>query len=138
MMLAEKCPPQPYVIAVFVSHGKEAISGRSNGLLVETCKVQEVPLDMQAKLACSIEDCLLSQIEVSKSYSYVQWRDDLRGVIIKAATASQQVVFLLSDTQFKSELFVEDLSNLLNTAGKATLQVINVTANLCTSTANIR
>jgi dynein heavy chain, axonemal len=73
-------------------------------------------LCVQAKLAAFTQDCLISQIEISKTYAYSQWQEDLRKLIAKATTAPQHVVFLLSDTQLKSELFVEDISNLLNTA----------------------
>lgn len=45
----------------------------------------------------------------------VEWHEDLRKVLKMAGEANKRVVFLFADTQIKSESFVEDISNLLNT-----------------------
>jgi dynein heavy chain len=68
------------------------------------------------RLAAYIEEFEIFQIEVSKTYSASDWHDDLRKVIRLAGEAAKPVVFLFSDTQIKSEGFVEDISNLLNTS----------------------
>jgi dynein heavy chain len=57
-------------------------------------------------------DCF--QIELSKNYGMTEWRDDLRRVMMKAGLEDKQVVFLFSDTQIKSESFLEDINNILN------------------------
>lgn len=48
-------------------------------------------------------------------YPQVEWHEDLRKVLKMAGEANKRVVFLFADTQIKSESFVEDISNLLNT-----------------------
>ncbi|MEW5313906.1 MAG: hypothetical protein WDW38_005438 [Sanguina aurantia] len=54
------------------------------------------------------------QIEVSKSYTSVEWREDLKRITQTAGASGHACVFLFSDTQIKSEAFVEDINNLLN------------------------
>ncbi len=55
------------------------------------------------------------QVEISKNYTRVEWRDDLM-LMCKKAGAEPAVpsVFLFSDTQITNEGFVEDINNLLN------------------------
>ncbi|PNH03664.1 Dynein heavy chain 7, axonemal [Tetrabaena socialis] len=54
------------------------------------------------------------QIEISKSYSAAEWREDLKRFVRIAGGDNKPVVFLFSDTQIKAESFVEDVNNLLN------------------------
>eukprot|EP00775_Hariotina_reticulata_P006671 gene6671-6895_t len=67
------------------------------------------------RLAAYMQDMEVFQIEITKTYGPVEWRDDLRKVMRLAGEANKKVVLLFSDTQIKDESFVEDLSNLLNT-----------------------
>lgn len=57
-------------------------------------------------------DCF--QIELAKNYGVPEWREDLRKVMLAAGLNNAQTVFLFSDTQIKSESFLEDLNNILN------------------------
>ena len=56
----------------------------------------------------------LFTIEISKSYSIAEWREDLRTVLRKAGSDGQPTVFLFSDNQLKDESFLEDINNILN------------------------
>jgi len=53
-------------------------------------------LDFRAEYECF-------QIELSKNYGMIEWRDDLRKVMIAAGLNNAQTVFLFSDTQVSSE-----------------------------------
>lgn len=44
-----------------------------------------------------------------------EWREDLKNIIIKVSTSENQGVFLFTDAQIKEELFLEDISYILNT-----------------------
>ena len=68
-----------------------------------------------AKLAAFIEEYTIFQVEMSRSYTKVEWHEDLKKVLKLAGEANKKVVFLFSDTQIKEEGMVEDISNLLNT-----------------------
>ncbi|KAI8464307.1 MAG: dynein heavy chain and region D6 of dynein motor-domain-containing protein [Monoraphidium minutum] len=67
------------------------------------------------RLAAYMAEMELVQIEISKAYGQEEWHEDLRKLLRRAGEAGKQVVFLLSDTQCRSEAWVEDVSNLLNT-----------------------
>ncbi|CAH8652543.1 unnamed protein product [Schistosoma rodhaini] len=57
-------------------------------------------------------DCF--QIELSKNYGMNDWREDLKKIMMKAGIENKPVTFLFSDTQIKSESFLEDINNILN------------------------
>lgn len=44
----------------------------------------------------------------------MEWREDLKKMCRHAGAGGKPAVFLFSDTQIKSESFVEDINNLLN------------------------
>ena len=68
-----------------------------------------------AKLATFMADYDLFQIEISKNYTTVEWRDDLKKLLIKAGSEGKPTTFLFSDNQIKDESFVEDINMILNT-----------------------
>jgi dynein heavy chain len=54
------------------------------------------------------------QIELTKSYSINDWKEDLKKVMRLAGMQNRPTVFLFNDIQIKEESFVEDVNNLLN------------------------
>ena len=62
-----------------------------------------------------MSDYELFQIEISKNYTTVEWRDDLKRLLLKAGAEGKNTVFLFSDNQIKDESFVEDINMILNT-----------------------
>ena len=67
------------------------------------------------RIATFMADFKIFSIEISKSYSMAEWRDDLKRVLHQAGALAQQTVFLFSDSQLKEEAFLEDINNILNT-----------------------
>eukprot|EP00117_Sycon_ciliatum_P023820 scpid1450/ scgid20157/ Dynein heavy chain 3, axonemal; Axonemal beta dynein heavy chain 3; Ciliary dynein heavy chain 3 len=68
-----------------------------------------------SKMAAFMADYDLFQIELTKNYTTVEWRDDLKKIMMKAGIEGKQLVFLFSDNQIKDESFVEDINMILNT-----------------------
>ncbi|XP_048343305.1 LOW QUALITY PROTEIN: dynein axonemal heavy chain 1 [Sphaerodactylus townsendi] len=66
------------------------------------------------KLASHIADYECFQIELSKNYGMSEWREDIKKIMLKAGLQSSPITFLFTDTQIKSESFLEDINNLLN------------------------
>ena len=56
-----------------------------------------------AKLATFMAGDKIKQIEITKSYGKVEWRDDLKKVLLKTGEEGKQLVFLFSDTQIVKE-----------------------------------
>uniref|UniRef100_A0A8C4DY39 Dynein axonemal heavy chain 3 n=1 Tax=Dicentrarchus labrax TaxID=13489 RepID=A0A8C4DY39_DICLA len=67
------------------------------------------------KLGTYISDYVLFQIELTKSYSMSDWRDDLKRIMLKAGIEGKSLVFLFNDSQIKDEAMLEDINMLLNT-----------------------
>nr|CAD7458186.1 unnamed protein product [Timema tahoe] len=67
------------------------------------------------KLAAFTMEQTLFQIEIIRGYGQSEWRDDLKSLLRKAGAEGKQTVFLFNDTQIKDEMFVEDISMVLNT-----------------------
>ncbi|OAE31694.1 hypothetical protein AXG93_3384s1680 [Marchantia polymorpha subsp. ruderalis] len=55
------------------------------------------------------------QIEITKLYGIMEWREDLKTVLKRAGGQNVSTVFLVNDTQLKLEQFLEDINNILNT-----------------------
>ena len=51
---------------------------------------------------------------MSKNYGVSEWREDIKGMLLKAGLYNKSIVFLFSDTQIKAESFLEDINNILN------------------------
>jgi dynein heavy chain len=66
------------------------------------------------RISAFMMDFEVFQIEISKSYGQIEWREDIKKVTKKAGNENKDIVFLFTDSQIKDESFVEDISNLLN------------------------
>ncbi|ORZ39485.1 dynein heavy chain and region D6 of dynein motor-domain-containing protein [Catenaria anguillulae PL171] len=88
------------------------------------------------KLAASVSDCLLFQVEISKNYSRKDWCEDLKKVLLKAGVEGKPSVFLFSDTQIKQESFLEDINNMLNSGEVPNLFPPDEKAQLCDNIRN--
>lgn len=66
------------------------------------------------RIATFMAEYSLFTVEISKSYSVNEWREDLRTVLHKAGSDGTPTVFLFSDNQMKDESFLEDINNILN------------------------
>ncbi|XP_044254832.1 dynein axonemal heavy chain 1-like isoform X2 [Tribolium madens] len=66
------------------------------------------------RLATFMAEYVCFQIEIHKTYGMFEWREDIKGLMLKAGLQRRETVFLFSDTQIKSESFLEDLNNVLN------------------------
>ncbi|XP_062252615.1 dynein axonemal heavy chain 1 [Platichthys flesus] len=66
------------------------------------------------KLASHMSEYDCFQIELAKNYGQPEWREDIKSIMLKAGLQDQQITFLFVDTQIKSESFLEDINNILN------------------------
>eukprot|EP01084_Bolivina_argentea_P281903 482434_1 len=66
------------------------------------------------KLATSIAEYELFQVQVSSAYSVLDWKEDLKKLCFTAGLEDKHVVFLFNDTQIKFESMLEDINNILN------------------------
>jgi dynein heavy chain len=66
------------------------------------------------RLATYIVGYQLSIVEIVKGYSMVDWREDIKKILMTAGVKDKPVAFLFSDVQIVNERMVEDINNILN------------------------
>ncbi|XP_037881601.1 dynein heavy chain 3, axonemal [Glossina fuscipes] len=66
------------------------------------------------RLAAHIADCRLWTVQVTKTYTTQDWRDDLKKILLSAGFNLNHTVFLFSDSQATDEAYVEDINGILN------------------------
>eukprot|EP00294_Goniomonas_avonlea_P007519 CAMPEP_0114565520 /NCGR_PEP_ID=MMETSP0114-20121206/14353_1 /TAXON_ID=31324 /ORGANISM="Goniomonas sp, Strain m" /LENGTH=1925 /DNA_ID=CAMNT_0001751771 /DNA_START=60 /DNA_END=5835 /DNA_ORIENTATION=- len=66
------------------------------------------------RLAASMCEYEIVQIEIAKGYGKTEWRDDLKKTLMRAGCEGRSVVFLFTDSQIVLESFLEDINNVLN------------------------
>ena len=66
-------------------------------------------------LATHMAGYALYQVEVTKTYSLFDWREDMKKLLKFVVFGKKEVVFLFSDSQMKEEDFIEDVNSILTT-----------------------
>ncbi|CAL7933869.1 unnamed protein product [Xylocopa violacea] len=69
-----------------------------------------------AKLAISLCEYVIYQIEITTTYGFSEWREDLKNLLLRVGCDGKSTAFLFGDHQIKDESFVEDINMVLNTA----------------------
>ena len=67
------------------------------------------------RLAAFLHNYEIFQLEMTKKYEVLEWKDDLKGVLHKAGIESRIIVFILRDSDLKYDVFLEHINSLLNT-----------------------
>ena len=110
-----KAPLDVVFFAFFVGHANRIARlfshPRGNALLVG---VGGSGKRSAARFAAYMSDYRLMQIELTKTYAFTDWREDLKRILREAGTFHRPVVFMLEDNQIRWEAMVEDVNNLLN------------------------
>ncbi|CAG9767321.1 unnamed protein product [Ceutorhynchus assimilis] len=75
------------------------------------------------KLASAMSEYSVFEIELTRNYGIADWREDLKKLLLKAGIEGKPIVFIFADTQVADEMFVEDISTVLNTADVPNLYV---------------
>jgi dynein heavy chain len=65
-------------------------------------------------LAAFLLDFVVFQISITKVYSLTDWYEDLRGLLRRAGLEEQKTLFLLKDADIRSEVYLENINNILN------------------------
>ena len=66
------------------------------------------------RFAAYLAEMKCFQIELTKGYGYMEFREDLKKLYFVAGCDGVPVVFLFADTQIVVEAFIEDMNNILN------------------------
>ncbi|KNE58518.1 hypothetical protein AMAG_04085 [Allomyces macrogynus ATCC 38327] len=85
---------------------------RGNALLVGIGGTGKKSL---TRLASHMAEYQCIEIELTRTYGTVEWREDIKKLYRIAGVEGKNTVFLLNDTQIKTEAFLEDINGILNT-----------------------
>ncbi|XP_030837708.1 dynein heavy chain 2, axonemal [Strongylocentrotus purpuratus] len=66
------------------------------------------------RLAAAVCDFTTFQIEVTRHYRIIEFRDDLKRLYRTAGVENKPTIFLFNDTQVVDETFLEDINNILS------------------------
>ncbi|XP_043257418.1 dynein axonemal heavy chain 3 [Colletes gigas] len=69
-----------------------------------------------ARLATSMCEYMIHEIEMTRTYGFTEWREDMKNLLLRVGCQGKSTVFLFGDHQIKQETFVEDINMILNTA----------------------
>ena len=69
-----------------------------------------------SKLASYICNYKMFQIEVVKGYNMLNWREDVKEVLLQCGADNKATTFLFTDTQIINEQMLEDINGILNSA----------------------
>ncbi len=74
-----------------------------------------------ARLASFMSGSAIRSIEVTSSYGMVEWREDVKSILMMAGLGKRPLCFMIDDTQVVQESFLEDINSIL-TSG----EVLNI------------
>ena len=66
-----------------------------------------------SRLASYVAELKCFSIEISRNYRTQEWRDDLKSLYMQAGCQNKPTVFLFDETQIVTEVFLEDVNNIL-------------------------
>ncbi|KAJ1518310.1 Dynein heavy chain 6, axonemal [Coelomomyces lativittatus] len=85
---------------------------RGNALLVGVGGTGKKSL---TRLACHMAEYQCIEIELTRTYGTVEWREDIKKLFKLSGLEGKNTVFMLTDAQIKTEAFLEDINGILNT-----------------------
>lgn len=83
-----------------------------------------------AKLATSMCEYQIHQIEITRTYGPAEWREDLKQLLLRVGCDGKPTVFIFGDHQIKDESFIEDFNMILNTADVPNLYAMDEKAEI--------
>ena len=66
------------------------------------------------KLSSYIAGCKIASLTAMKNYRQIDFREDLKSAMKPAGISDELITLSINDNQITNEIFLEDVSNILN------------------------
>ena len=68
------------------------------------------------RMAAFLQEYEVFELQISNTYSVLEWREDLKKLLVEVGAGNTKVLFVLKDYEINNDIYFENINNILNSA----------------------